>query len=252
MHSRSGIALPKTVEIKPLETGKDIGSQYKVVLEYCDQLIRMGILMPSLMGMSGEQQVGSLARSQTEFDVFVWILDYLRRELETVINEQIVKPMLDFNFEIDHGQYPCFKFKEITEEMKQNQYQLFLAGLTAGALTKGPEDENALRDLINFEPLPQEILDKQAEIDDAKMDGELEMAKMGPLAMMQPPAMNGNGAGPKPPAASANGNGNGNKPPAPKPTSENYVRWFNDDTEADIIDYVNSEKARYVENTDTH
>ena len=239
LQSRSGIVLPKSIELKLMEPSKDVGSQYKIVLDYCDQLIRMAILMPSLMGMSSEQQVGSLARSQTEFDIFLMIISQLRRELQTAINEQIVKPLLDFNYEIEHGQYPCFKFKEVTEEAKQNQYQLFLMGLTAGALTKGPEDENALRDLINMQPLPQEITDQQEEIEQAKMDNELEMAKMGPMPMVGP---NGNG-GPVPP----NGNGNGNqppskKPPPTKPGAENYAA-FSEEQEAELIEYVRTLRA---------
>jgi len=234
LQTRSGIILPEAIVLQLLQPPQRAGEAFMPALDYYDQLIRVAIMMPGLMGLSGEQQTGSFARAVKEFDAFLWILNQLRRDIETVINEQLVKPLLDFNYDIEHGMYPLFKFKEVTEEARQRQFELFLMGLSAGALTKGPEDEGKLRDLINFEPLPQEITDQQAEIDQANMDNELEMAKAGgPMALGQPTA-NGNGAGPQVPKAS--GNGNGNQPP--KPTADKQS--FSAEQEAQLIEYVES------------
>lgn len=236
LQSRSGCVLPESIVLDFKMPPQRAGEAFIQPLNYYDQLIRVAIMMPGLMGLSGEQQTGSFARAVKEFDAFLWILNQLRRDMETVINEQLVKPLLDFNYEIEHGMYPSFRFKEVTEEARQRQFELFLMGLSAGALTKGPEDEGKLRDLINFEPLPQEITDQQAEIDQAKMDAELEMAKNGGLmALGAPqPSANGNGAGPQPPKAS--GNGNGNQPP--KPTADKQS--FSAEQEAALIEYVES------------
>ena len=75
-----------------------------------DQWLALSILMPSLLGMGGGQQdVGSLARSQTEQDTFLWVIEYLQNEpAETVINDRIVKVLVDLNFEVKDGIYPKF------------------------------------------------------------------------------------------------------------------------------------------------
>lgn len=158
LQSRSGVTLPENIAIDFKTPTPRSAEAFIPVLNQCDQAIRIGIMMPGLMGLSGESQTGSYARAIKEFDVFLWILGQLRRELETVVNEQIVKPLIDLNYEVEHGQYPTFKFKEVTEEARQRQFELFLMGLGAGALNKGPEDENKLRDLINFEPLPDDFV----------------------------------------------------------------------------------------------
>lgn len=158
LQSRSGILIPETVTLEFKAPPPRAAEAFIPSINLYDQHLRIAILMPGLIGLSGEQQAGSFARAVKEFDVFLWIIGQLRRDLETLVNEQIIKPLLDLNFEIAHGEYPTFRFKEITESARQQQYELFLAGLGAGALTKGPEDENKLRELINFQPLPEDFV----------------------------------------------------------------------------------------------
>lgn len=158
LQSRSGILLPKNITLEFKMPPPRAAEAFIPAVNLYDQHIRIAILMPGLMGLSGEQATGSFARAVKEFDVFLWILGQLRRDIETVVNEQLVKPLLDLNYKIEHGMYPKFKFKEVTEEARQRQFELFLMGLGAGALNKGPEDENKLRELINFEPLPEDFV----------------------------------------------------------------------------------------------
>lgn len=158
LQSRSGILVPKTVTLDFKAPPPRAAEAFIPSINLYDQYLRIAILMPGLIGLSGEQQTGSFARAVKEFDVFLWIIGQLRRDLETLVNEQIIKPLLDLNYEIEHGQYPTFRFKELTETARQQQYEMFLAGLGAGALTKGPEDENKLRELINFQPLPEDFV----------------------------------------------------------------------------------------------
>jgi len=158
LQSRSGILIPDNIKIDFRDPSTGTGEAFMPALNLCDQYLRVAVLMPGLLGLSAEQQTGSFARAVKEFDVFMWILGQLRKDLETVINEQLIKPLLDLNYTIEHGQYPRFAFKEVTEEIKQKQFELFLMGLGGGALRVGPDDENRLRDLIGFEPLPEETL----------------------------------------------------------------------------------------------
>jgi hypothetical protein len=157
LQSRSGLLHPANVTLQFLAPPPRAAEAFIPAINLYDQHMRIAVLMPGLIGLSGEQSTGSFARAVKEFDVFLWILGQLRKDLETVINEQIIKPLIDFNFTVEHGQYPKFKFNEVTEDARHVQFELFLAGLAGGGLQLGPEDQNKLRELINFEPLPEDF-----------------------------------------------------------------------------------------------
>lgn len=156
--TRKGLIIPNTILAEFHSPPPRTGETYVAAMNACDEQIRIGILMPGLLGLSGEQQNGSYARAVKEFDVFLWIIGQIRRELESLIQERVVKSLVDFNWEVKNGKYPLFKFKEITEEHRQRIYELWLAGLSSGALTKTPEDENKARTLIDFPEIPEEEL----------------------------------------------------------------------------------------------
>jgi len=106
----------------------------------------------------GQQDVGSLARSQTEFDTFLWVVEHLRSELaETVINDRIVKVLVDLNFEVEDGIYPKFKFKELTHERKIEILDRYEKALAAQAVTKTREDEEYYRMLAGFPGLGEDV-----------------------------------------------------------------------------------------------
>jgi phage gp29-like protein len=76
LQAKSGLILPAGIEFT-FEHGQPRASEAFIpAINLLDQQIRVGLLMPGLIGLSAEQQVGSLARSMTEFDVFLWVLAF--------------------------------------------------------------------------------------------------------------------------------------------------------------------------------
>jgi len=49
------------------------------------------------------------------------------------INEQIIKPLVDMNYDVTDGKYPQFKFKALTKEEKQAQFDSYINGLNGKA-----------------------------------------------------------------------------------------------------------------------
>ncbi len=85
IQSKSGLILPDTIEAKPEYPAPQAGAAYLQILEYLDGLIRAALGMPSLIGASTtESQTGSLARSQTQMDMFVNLMEYLRADVEAL------------------------------------------------------------------------------------------------------------------------------------------------------------------------
>ena len=149
VQSRSGLIHDKKIQLK-FHTPGFRADIFVTAINLYDTHLRIAILMPGLMGMAAEKQVGSLARSRTEFNVFLWIVNQLRLDLETVINEQVIKPLIDLNYEVTGGQYPKFKFREVDEEREAQIYEMWLAGLNTQALKKFPEDEAKMRGTLSL------------------------------------------------------------------------------------------------------
>jgi len=59
------------------------------------------------------------------------------------------------NYDITDGKYPQFKFKAISAEEKQAQFQNYINGLSAKGLIKTREDENFFRDRLGMPLLPE-------------------------------------------------------------------------------------------------
>jgi hypothetical protein len=66
-------------------------------------------------------------------------------DVEANIDERIVKPLIDMNFDVVDGKYPQFRCKALTAKEKQAQFDTYINGVNSKALTKSREDENFLR-----------------------------------------------------------------------------------------------------------
>ena len=157
LQSKSGMILPEEIQHFFESPKVNTNEAYIPALNLLDTHLRISILMPGLLGMSAEKQVGSLARSSTEFDVFLWVVNQLRQEIaETVMNDQIIKPLIDLNYDVIGGKYPRFKFKELTEEHRFKVFELFSGAAKNKVLKVTRDDQNHLRDLVEFPPLPED------------------------------------------------------------------------------------------------
>jgi len=158
LQSRTGLIIPKTIQLDFKEASPRTAESFVPCLNLLDRWIALAILVPSLIGAGGgQQEVGSLARSQTEFDTFLWVVEQLRNELQEFINDKIVKVLLDFNFPVENGIYPKFKFKELTHERKLEILDQYNKCLSSQAVTKTRDDEQAVRQLAGFPELPKNI-----------------------------------------------------------------------------------------------
>lgn len=157
IQSKSGLILPDNIIATPQYPAPRSAEAYLPVLNYLDGLIRAALGMPSLIGPSTqEQQGGSYARAQTQYDLFLNLMMFLRNDVETNLNEQVVKQIVDFNYEITDGKYPKFKFKEITEEEQQRQFDNYMKGLQTKAITKTRDDEKYFREKLEVPALPDD------------------------------------------------------------------------------------------------
>jgi phage gp29-like protein len=158
LQSRSALVIPATIDLDFATPTPHVAEAFIPMLDKLDRWIAMAILMPSLLGMGGgADAVGSLARSETEQDTFLWVIEQLRNDLQEFVNDRVVKVLCDLNFEVTDGVYPCFKFKELTHERKLEVIDLYNKALSSTATTKTRDDEEFVRGLIGLPELPRHV-----------------------------------------------------------------------------------------------
>jgi len=119
-------------------------------IDMCNRDIARAVLMPGLLGFTPDTAEGSYARSKKHFDVFIMLVEYLRKRIERrVMFEQILKPMIDLNYgEMD--EYPEFKFLPMTDEVRVDLLEVWTKAVEKGVVVPQTDDEDHIRDLLRF------------------------------------------------------------------------------------------------------
>ncbi len=122
-------------------------------LDRYDRDIARALLMPGLLGYTSDAEEGSFARAKVQFDVFLMGTEATRRTLaKTVIQAQIVEPLIDLNF-AGATEYPQFRFVAMDEGVQAEMLDRYVALVNARALTRQGEDETHLRAAMHLPEL---------------------------------------------------------------------------------------------------
>ena len=104
IQQETAIVVPEDVAIELLEAQRGGDAGYLDAIEFHNKQIAKAILGQTLTSDEGSR-VGSLAMAKVHLDILGFYLDKLKRDLEeTVMREQVIRPLVDFNFS---GQPPA-------------------------------------------------------------------------------------------------------------------------------------------------
>jgi len=132
----TAIVMPKGLEAELLEAVRRGDAGYKSAFDTNNNMIARALLVGTLLMDTGEK--GSWALSKTHFDIFIYILDYLGTETEdTLVREQIIKRLIDFNF--TNPKYPYFKFESLIKDDQEAKAKIAKMLVDAGLIN--PEEE---------------------------------------------------------------------------------------------------------------
>jgi len=107
---QSAVVHPDDIEVSLLEGGRESRSEYLEAIDYHNREMARAILGQTLV-TEDSRRIGSLALGKVHLQVLIMQLAGLRRELaERVVNEQLIRPLIDLNF--GAGSYPVFEFVE--------------------------------------------------------------------------------------------------------------------------------------------
>lgn len=139
----------KDLELWTPEIAEHVASVFIPALDRYDKDIARGLLVTSLLGLTPEEQSGSYARASVVFDAFMVVIDQLRgRVANNVVQDKIIKPLIDLNYAVDN--YPIFRFKALTQDKRIALLQNWKELLSVAAVTPLPEDQAHIRDLLGF------------------------------------------------------------------------------------------------------
>lgn len=148
-------ASPDDYELKPLDLADSIDKIFIPAINMYNADMARALLMPSLVGMTSDNQAGSYARSAVHFDALMMIVDRIRKcDLEErIMNEQVIPHLVDINFPVV-TEYPTFEFDAIQDSTRFELIKLWKEMVGVKAVTTGDEDELHIRAQLGF---PQEI-----------------------------------------------------------------------------------------------
>jgi hypothetical protein len=178
---------PTDIDLKNDEISTSSKDIFIGALEKFDKDISRALLVPSLIGMSSDDTVGSLARAETHFDSFLLtVIDLQDDVASNAINSQIIKQLCDLNFP-GLDEYPVFRFLPFKDQKRIDMFRLWMELVTGKVVNRIPDDETHIRRSLGFpeneapklEPLP-----KDAELDIKKK----EAMKPAPKPMTRPAA----------------------------------------------------------------
>jgi hypothetical protein len=145
-------------DIGILESTRSSTNDFNSALNFYNKAIARSILIPDRLMAEGD--TGAYSQAKVHFDVFLWVIQKLRQDIEeTVMNEQLIKRLVSYNFS-NVQELPKFVFNPMTDDQKIELQNLFVTAVEKGVVIPTLEDENVLRRQLNF---PEKDLEKETE-----------------------------------------------------------------------------------------
>jgi len=151
MQTDSSAIFPPDVLPQVLQASQAGAAAFSEAVGYHNEQIALGILLQTLTSGEG-QRVGSMALGQVHFDILLYVLENARADIEAVVNTQIVRRLVDYNFAdaSRRNLYPEFSLANANQKDILKLAQAFDVLLTHGVVTG---KEQAVRDLFDLPPL---------------------------------------------------------------------------------------------------
>jgi len=149
LQTKSALVLPKEIEMEFLEAKSD-GEAYIKGINLFNMFIGRALMIPDLLGFQGsETSGGSYSLGKDQMAVFFKHIGKRRSQIEDIVNKEIIKPIVRYNFgEVD--KYPKFKLRPISDEDAMELAKLWIEGVKGKFYTPSEEEINHFRKLAKF------------------------------------------------------------------------------------------------------
>lgn len=147
--TKAAMSIPKHFEVEFLEAKTD-GEAFTKGIDLFNMFIGRSLLIPDLLGFQGgETSGGSYSLGKSQMEIFFKHIRRRRELLEKVINNEIVWPIVLYNFGyVDN--YPKFKFRDISRDETIESVKLWLEAAKSQFYKPSDEEIDHFRNIINF------------------------------------------------------------------------------------------------------
>ena len=162
IQTETGVTIPDDFDLKLLEAMRRGDAGYESAINLHNAEMSKAIFGQTLTTEQGS--IGSQALGNVHFDILVFYVEHLQRLLQEVIDEQLIRQLIDFNFS-DVTEYPYMQMKSIVKDDKHKQVELFNKAVKDGTIKETTiDDENHIRDMLNFGD--RELTDREQQLID--------------------------------------------------------------------------------------
>lgn len=163
MQSSASAVIPEGLMLEMMDVSKAGGNAFEMAIKKLDIQISIGLQIPTLLGFTASDEIGgsySLAEQQNQ--AFKALLKRYREEFENIISRQIIKKLVDVNFDRIPA-YPTIVFKEVFAEDNLEKVKTFITLQQTGTF-KVTEDQiqYALQEL-GFPASEIELIEEEEE-----------------------------------------------------------------------------------------
>ena len=159
-------------DIELLESSRNATGDFQSALNFYNKSIARSILIPDRLMAEGD--TGAYAQAKIHFDVFLFVIQKLRQDIEeTVMGEQLIRRLVAYNYS-NVEELPHFKFNPMTDDQKLQLNTLFIDAVQKGVIGVTMEDENILRKNLNFPERNTDPENEEEEITDGADEEEVE------------------------------------------------------------------------------
>jgi len=165
VQAKTSIAKVEGWEVGKLEAGigqSSANANFENNIDYQNTEMVKALMVPNLL--MSQKKYGSYATAKTQFDMFRLMMNNLETDLDGIIEQYLIKPLIDLNFDGPHESYPQFRFDPLTRD------DLAVLSTALSKLQKSGiihEDEAFIRDMLGLPPKKKEhmgMLEKKEKI----------------------------------------------------------------------------------------
>jgi len=149
----TAMVIPSDYEVDFAESRGRGESGYLNAFRYLDIAIARAILLPALVTGTSDTGKGTLAQSRTHQESFMNVVMMLADPIETTINEQLIRKLIDINFDKPKA-YPKFKFRDYDKQISQRVVDIFDKLIARGVLDES--DAKWIRNQIGLPERPED------------------------------------------------------------------------------------------------
>lgn len=162
LQAKSAFIIPEDFKLEMMQITKGTTDFESAINKY-DSMIARKFLLPDLLGMSGSKTGGgSYALGKEQFDLFYRTIDYIKQDVQNIVNRDIIKPLVMWNFGTGHD--VKWSFKKIDDDKKVQLADLWLEGVRTGKIPINYSLVNWFLSVVNAPEMSEEEYDKLIEI----------------------------------------------------------------------------------------